>query len=75
MYARVVALIKNRKELTDDLLGQLEEVVMDSSKAQAIIDASKMSMGMIFFFLNLLPLFGISAGPFLFWMQKCFSKI
>jgi nucleolar protein 56 len=45
MYARVVSLIKNRKELSEDLLGQLEEVVMDSSKAQAIIDASKMSMG------------------------------
>jgi nucleolar protein 56 len=45
MYARVVALIKDRKELSSDLLQQLEEVVMDSSKAQAIIDASKMSMG------------------------------
>ena len=46
MYAKVVNLIKNRKELTDDMLGQLEELVMDSAKAQAIIDASKSSMGM-----------------------------
>ena len=45
MYARVVNLVKNRKELSDDMLSQLEELVMDSSKAQAIIDASKSSMG------------------------------
>lgn len=46
MYAKVVQLIKNRKELSDEKLEGLEEIVMDSAKAQAIIDASKSSMGM-----------------------------
>jgi len=46
MYAKVVRIVKNRKELTDELFEQLEEVVMDSAKAKAIIDASKSSMGM-----------------------------
>nr|XP_012147053.1 PREDICTED: nucleolar protein 56 isoform X1 [Megachile rotundata] len=46
MYAKVAQLIKNRKELTNEKLEALEEVVMDSAKAQAIIDASKSSMGM-----------------------------
>lgn len=46
MYARVAQLIKNRKELNQEKLEALEEVVMDSAKAQAIIDASKSSMGM-----------------------------
>ncbi|XP_031843976.1 nop56 ribonucleoprotein [Nomia melanderi] len=46
LYAKVTQLIKNRKELTEEKLQALEEVVMDSSKAQAIIDASKSSMGM-----------------------------
>lgn len=46
MYAKVVKITKNRKEMTDDLVTQIEEVVMDSSKAQAVIDASKSSMGM-----------------------------
>lgn len=46
MYARVVRLVKNRKEMSDDILEQLEEIVMDSAKAQAVIDASKSSMGM-----------------------------
>ncbi|KAG9438192.1 nucleolar protein 56 [Apis mellifera carnica] len=46
MYAKVAKLIKNRKELTNEKLEALEEIVMDSAKAQAIIDASKSSMGM-----------------------------
>ncbi|XP_008556069.1 nucleolar protein 56 [Microplitis demolitor] len=46
MYARVTKFIKNRKLLSDDKLPELEEIVMDSAKAQAIIDASKSSMGM-----------------------------
>ncbi|KAK0082643.1 hypothetical protein PV325_010055 [Microctonus aethiopoides] len=45
-YAKLAKLIKNRKELNDDKLAELEEIVMDSAKAQAIIDASKSSMGM-----------------------------
>ncbi|KAK1136633.1 snoRNP complex protein nop56 [Melipona bicolor] len=46
MYAKVAKLIKNRKEFTDEKLDALEEIVMDTAKAQAIIDASKSSMGM-----------------------------
>jgi len=46
LYAKVVKLIKNRKELTQDKLEELEAILMDSSRAQAVIDASKSSMGM-----------------------------
>jgi nucleolar protein 56 len=46
LYAKVVKLIKNRKELTAEKLEGLEEILMDSGRAQAIIDASKSSMGM-----------------------------
>jgi len=46
MYARVVKITKNRKEMTDEMVTEIEEVVMDSAKAQAVIDASKSSMGM-----------------------------
>ncbi|GLV44439.1 Nop56 [Carabus blaptoides fortunei] len=46
MYAKLAKFIKNRKELTDESLDGLEEIVMDSAKARAILDASKSSMGM-----------------------------
>merc|ERR1712106_1145051 len=46
LYAKVVKLIKNRKELCQDFYEQLETILMDSGRAQAVIDASKMSMGM-----------------------------
>ncbi|XP_011504958.1 PREDICTED: nucleolar protein 56 [Ceratosolen solmsi marchali] len=46
MYARIVQFIKNRKELNDEKFDGLEEIVMDGIRAQAIIDASKSSMGM-----------------------------
>lgn len=45
-YARLAKLIKNRKELSEDSLEGIEAIVMDSSKAQAILDASRSSMGM-----------------------------
>ena len=45
MYAKVVKIVKNRKELTEELQEQIEEVVLDSAKAKAVIDASKSSMG------------------------------
>lgn len=45
-YARVAQFIKNRKDLSEDSLEGLEEITMDSAKAQAILDASKSSMGM-----------------------------
>merc|ERR1712183_134392 len=46
LYAKVVKLIKNRKELNQDMLEQIEAILMDSARAQAVIDASKSSMGM-----------------------------
>merc|ERR1712181_173937 len=46
VYAKVVKLVKNRKELTAEKLGALEAILMDSARAQAVIDASKSSMGM-----------------------------
>lgn len=45
MYCRVARLIGNRKELSEESLEGLEEVVMDNAKAQAILDASRSSMG------------------------------
>lgn len=44
-YCRVAKLIGNRKELSEENLEALEEIVMDSAKAQAILDASRSSMG------------------------------
>ncbi|XP_054280540.1 nucleolar protein 56 [Macrosteles quadrilineatus] len=46
MYAKTVQFIKNRKNLSEDHLEGLEEIVMDSAKAQTILDASRSSMGM-----------------------------
>jgi len=46
MYARVVHYIKNRKELDESKLDSLEEIIGDSAKAQAVLDASRSSMGM-----------------------------
>lgn len=44
-YAKVAKYVKSRKDLTEDMLEGLEEMLMDSSKAQAIMEASRMSMG------------------------------
>ena len=44
-YAKVAKLIKDRKSMTEETIEALEDIVMDSAKAQAIYDASKMSMG------------------------------
>ena len=44
-YARVAKFIKDRKSLTDESVEGLEEIVMDSGKAQAILNASRSSMG------------------------------
>ncbi|KAI7795878.1 nucleolar protein 56 [Triplophysa rosa] len=46
MYCKTARLIGNRKELTEEMLGAIEEIIMDSAKAQAILDASRSSMGM-----------------------------
>lgn len=45
-YCRLAQLIGNRKELSEESLEGLEEVVMDAAKAQAILEASRSSMGM-----------------------------
>ncbi|KAJ8380750.1 hypothetical protein SKAU_G00015280 [Synaphobranchus kaupii] len=46
MYCRLARLIGNRKELSEENLEAMEEVVMDGAKAQAILEASRSSMGM-----------------------------
>ncbi|KAF4098773.1 nucleolar protein 56 [Onychostoma macrolepis] len=46
MYCKLAKLIGNRKELTEEMLEAIEEITMDSGKAQAILDASRSSMGM-----------------------------
>ena len=45
-YAKVAQFVKDRKTLSNDSVEELQEIVMDSSVAQSIVDASKMSMGM-----------------------------
>merc|ERR1739838_38040 len=45
-YARVACFLKSRKDFDSAKVEPLEEIVMDSAKAQAIYDASRMSMGM-----------------------------
>ena len=45
MYCRMAQLIGNRKELSEENLESMEEVVMDAAKAQAILEASRSSMG------------------------------
>jgi len=46
MYALCTDFIKDRHSLSEDSLEGLEAITMDSAKAQAILDASRMSMGM-----------------------------
>ena len=41
----MVNFIGSRKNLTEDKLEGLEEIVMDSTKVEAIYEAAKMSMG------------------------------
>jgi nucleolar protein 56 len=38
-FAKCVKAVKNRKELPVGILDTLEEIVMDSAKAKAIVDA------------------------------------
>jgi len=46
LYAKVAEHIKNRKDLSEESLEPLTNMLMDGDKAQAILDAAKMSMGM-----------------------------
>ncbi|OPJ87200.1 nucleolar protein 56 [Patagioenas fasciata monilis] len=45
-YCRLAKFIGNRRELSEESLEGLEEIVMDGAKAQAILEASRSSMGM-----------------------------
>jgi len=45
-YARVVYLMKNRKEFSHDREAELEEIVMDSGKTAAVFEAMKTTIGM-----------------------------
>ncbi|MCI4386920.1 hypothetical protein PGIGA_G00068330, partial [Pangasianodon gigas] len=45
-YCKLAKFIGNRKELSEESLEPLEEITMDSAKAQAILEASRSSMGM-----------------------------
>ncbi|NWX94454.1 NOP56 protein, partial [Nothoprocta pentlandii] len=45
-YCRLAKLIGNRRELGEERLAALEELLMDSAKAQAVLEASRSSMGM-----------------------------
>ena len=44
-YARLVLFIKKRESLTTESLAAIEEITMDATKAQQVLDASKHSMG------------------------------
>ncbi|XP_034837066.1 nucleolar protein 56 [Maniola hyperantus] len=46
LYAKCAEHIKDRKSLSEESLEPLTELLGDSEKAQAILDAAKMSMGM-----------------------------
>lgn len=46
IYAKLSSYIGNRKELSEENLDQLEELVQDRAKAEAILDAARSSMGM-----------------------------
>ena len=50
-YARCAQMIGDRKQLTAEKIPELEEFLMDSSRAVAIVDAAKMSMGNLLEFL------------------------
>lgn len=57
LFAKVVKYIGDRKQLNEEKVEGLEEIVMDSGKAAAILSAAKSSMGRLFFYLFLLCLF------------------
>ncbi|GAB1607574.1 nucleolar protein 58-like [Argonauta hians] len=46
LYARLVKIIKTRKGITEETIDEMEEVLGDRSKAEAVYNASKSSMGM-----------------------------
>lgn len=45
LYAKLVKIIKSRKSVTEETVDHMEEILNDRSKAQAVYEASKSSMG------------------------------
>ena len=45
LYAKVVKFIGDRKQLTEEKMEGLEEIIMDAGKAAAVSSAAKSSMG------------------------------
>ena len=45
LYARAVQCIESRKDLTDEKVEKLEEILMDGAKAKAVQEAARTSMG------------------------------
>lgn len=45
LFAKCAQFIKNRKELSEESLPQLTEIVNDAGIAQSVLDASRSSMG------------------------------
>lgn len=45
IFAKVVKLVERRDNVTEDILEELTEVVLDEEKAREIIEAAKISMG------------------------------
>ena len=45
-YAKVVCIVGDRKQFADDRIDEVEEVLGDTAQAQAVLNASKSSMGM-----------------------------
>ena len=48
LFARCAQFIKNRKELSEESVPLLEEIVQDAGIAQSILDAARSSMGKLF---------------------------
>jgi len=46
LYAKLILLIQRRETLTEESKSSLEAVLMDESRAQAVLDAARHSMGM-----------------------------
>jgi len=44
-YARIVKLVQDKKNIDEEMLPQIQEIVMDDDKADDIIKSSKISMG------------------------------
>ncbi len=68
-YCKMAKLIGNRKELSEEMLEAMEEITMDSGKAQAILNASRSSMG------KSSSLMSLQLGVSLSWMLWCSSNL